>query len=149
MELLWTALPQTNDFETPFSLDVPDFTDQWWNRQVDRVQGQRSDFLSFTLHGEEVARAEVDRDTIDNIYVGLTPAPQVVELVFFEVRQSHRRKGIGRTAVDLITERYDGEMLIAFSQCADDFWAGIGWRHHPREDGSSDYRPLFVFDGRE
>lgn len=148
MSLVLNVLAQTMDFQRPFTVDVPGFTTEWWNRHVGRAQDQRSEFLSFTLSGDEVARAEVYRGSIGNIYVGLTPAPQIIDVAFFEVRDSYRRTGIGRAATGLITQRHEGEMLIAFSEEADHFWSGIGWKHYPREDGSRHHRALFVFDGR-
>lgn len=144
MDLTLTVLTQLSDFQTPFDVDALGFTEGWWDHRVGRARDQHSDFLSFTLNGNEVARAEVDRGTINNIYVGLTPAPEIVDVVFFEVRESRRRAGVGRAAIALIERRYDGEMLIAFSEEADDFWSGIGWTHYPRADRSPHHRPLFV-----
>ncbi|WP_269077567.1 hypothetical protein [Corynebacterium resistens] len=34
--------------------------------------------------------------------------------------------------------------MIAFSEGADEFWAGIGWHYYPRKDGDPHYRKLFV-----
>ncbi len=148
MTLVLNALPQRVDFRMPFALNVEGFTERWWDRRIGRVHERAGEFLSFTRDGEEVARAETDRGRIDNIYVGLAPVTEVVDIVFFEVRESHRLAGVGSAAIDLILRRYKGEMLIAFSEGADGFWSGIGWTFYPREDGSRHYRPLFVHDGR-
>lgn len=148
MTLVLTTLPQRVNFEMPFDVDAAGFNERWWDRRIERVCERAGEFLSLTRDGEELARAEIDRGGIDNICVGLTPASEVVDIVFFEVRDSHRLAGIGAQAIDLIVKRYEGEMLIAFSEEADGFWSGIGWTHHPREDGSRHYRPLFVHDGR-
>lgn len=147
MTLVLTALPQRVNFEMPFDVDAEGFNERWWDRPIGRVRERTGEFLSLTRNGEELARAEIDRGGIDNIYVGLTPASEVVDIVFFEVRESHRLAGIGTQAINLIVKHHEGEMLIAFSEEADGFWSGIGWTHHPREDGSRHYRPLFVHDG--
>lgn len=149
MDITVSELIQTEDFRSPFRF-VDGFTERWWNdnHRIGRVSNQKSQLFSFVRDGEELARAEVDRGTIGNIYVDLTPAEEIVDIVFFEVHEAHRGKGIGRAAIELILQQYPDDMVIAFSEEADDFWSGIGWKHHPRVEDPEMYRSLFVHDAR-
>lgn len=143
MKTVLKQLVQTLDYVMPFNLETPGIEPDWWGHIVGPVWDQPSEFFSVEIDGTEVARAEVERPTIDG-YVGVAPGTMVVELVFFEVRESHRRLGLGREAVAMIMQHYGDEVFAAFSEDADDFWAGIGWRSYPRIDGDAGYRTLFM-----
>lgn len=143
------VLDQVEDFFMPFDLTVEGFHDDWWDDRVGRVDTGHYDWLSFVDQGEEVARAEIDYDaTLGGDYTGPPFPRDVIDVTFIEVRKDRRRNGIGRAVMAHIVDRYPGRVLIAFSEEADEFWSSIGWYRRPRVDGDTNYRPLFVWDGR-
>lgn len=147
MKELQTAVP----WGSPFEPEVPGFNDQWWQRNRGLTQRSTMCLYSFMYDSEEVARAEVlvPPHKLEARYIGLDSPCLAVEISFFEVRAEYRRRGFGRESVQLITETFPEELLFAFSEQADHFWGGIGWKHHRRADeGFSRFRPLFVLDQR-
>lgn len=141
---------QVEDYIGPFDLDVEGFNDDWWNLRVGRVGTSHHDWFSFILDGREVARAEVDYAArLGGDYVGSSLPRDIIDIDFFEVRADRRGEGIGRQAVGLITSRYPGQLLTAFSEQADEFWGAIDWQRRARVDGSKLHRALFVWDGRQ
>ncbi|MCR2763841.1 GCN5 family acetyltransferase [Microbacterium sp. zg.B48] len=147
--LTMRSLDQVEDYFMPFDLEVDGFTDGWWDNRVGRVGTSHYDWLSFERDGVEVARAEVDYTaTLGGEYLGRPLPRDVVDIPFLEVREGYRGGGIGRRAVDLITAKYAGSLLIAFSEQADEFWTAVGWQRRPRLDSDTMYRRLVVWDGR-
>ena len=147
MRELRTFLP----WQSPFNPDVPGFTNHWWQRDWGQSQSVKMHFYDFLYLDQEVARAEVlvPPHRLESRYIGLGSPCLAVEILLFEVRADRRREGIGRKAVQRIIEAYPGELLFAFSEKADHFWSGIGWKHYRRDDeGCFRLPPLFVFDQR-
>lgn len=141
---------QVEDYIGPFDLDVAGFNEDWWNLRVGRVGTSHRDWFSFTLDGQEVARAEVDYAArLGGDYVGPPLPRDIIDIDFFEVRADRRGEGIGRQAVGLIMSCYAGRLLTAFSEQADEFWEAIDWQRRARVDGSKLHRALFVWDGRQ
>lgn len=66
------------------------------------------------------------------------------EIWFFEIRHDLRRQHYGAEFAKHLIRHYTAWPLIAFSEDADEFWAGIGWHYHPRKDGDAHYRKLFI-----
>lgn len=136
-------------YHLPFDAGVLGFNERWWvNRPVPMMR-DRHDWFSFVVDGEEVARAEVDWATrLGGDYAGPPLPREVVQITFIEVRADRRGAGIGRWTITSLISRYPGSVLVAFSEQADDFWAGVGWERRRRADGDARYRPLFVWDRR-
>lgn len=104
--------------------------------------------------GNEVARAVISNATIngDN-YEGLENSIAVRDIDFFEVRRQYQRKGLGREAATLLVDRYQRQVLSAFSidESADSFWSAAGFVYFPRKDQADiresshrSYDPLFL-----
>lgn len=142
MKLLMQKLTVKETWRTPFDDTAEGFNPRWW---LSMTFSKDDDCWTFSLNGVEVARALINRGTINNVYENLTPAPSIVDIVLFEVRAQYRNKGIGHEAVSLILERYPNEMITAFSEQADEFWSSVGFRYHQRTDDERT-RPLFVYD---
>lgn len=138
-------LQQADNFVSPFADDNEAFPGRWWN-EWDRIGDNSTRALNFTKGGEEVARAEVDPEAriIASNYVGAGLREDIVDVTFFEVRESRHRQGIGRAAAALIVDHYPGRDLVAFSQDADHFWASIGWQRFTRVDNDEGFPSLFV-----
>jgi hypothetical protein len=136
---------QTEDYQSPFNLRTPGFNDRWWGGRLHRLAAVGHDTFIVLDGVEEVARAEVDpKYVLAGHYVGLRTPRSVVNVGFFEVRADLRLRGYGQEAVELLIHQYPGRDLIAFSEQADHFWAGSGWVHFPRADGSRRHQPLFA-----
>jgi GNAT superfamily N-acetyltransferase len=119
------------------------FTHTWWHRQWDL--GDRYSLWSVLEDKGEVARIELDEDVYYDHYDGVPPlGPAVLEVDLFEVSSSARLRGIGRAALQLVAEQHPGRRLVAFSEEADAFWAGLGWIKYDHPEGFPSYRPLFV-----
>ncbi len=140
------ALEQTRDYVKPFDQRVNGFTTHWWRDRAGAAGSNPNvELVSFVDGEEEVARAEVHtRTPLYAEYVDLSAPRELVEVVCIEVRANQRGRGIGTRAVRLLERRYRDDALFAFSEGADDFWAGVGWRHFLRADGDRAYPPLFV-----
>jgi len=138
-------LQQVKNFVSPFAADDEGFPGRWWDRW-DRIGDNSTRALNFTMGGEEVARAEVDpaAHIVTSNYVGVGIREDIVDVTFFEVRESRHRQGIGRGAVALIVDHYPGRDLVAFSHDADHFWASIGWQRFTRMDKDEGFPSLFV-----
>lgn len=138
------AIPRA-DYQPAFDLAVPGFTVGWWDRATRLTHIDTDRFSIFELD-EEIARVEVDPDSRIALedYVELEISMPVVNIEFFEIRADQHRRGHGRQAIAMLSDHYQGRDLIAFSEGADEFWAGVEWRHVPRIDESRLYRPLFV-----
>lgn len=78
-----------------------------------------------------VALLELDQSNDRAYWQGtayqLTPeGPEVLEIQFIDVRDTHRGRGIGTTIIDQLTARYPDLQLIALSERADHFWESLG-----------------------
>jgi hypothetical protein len=136
---------QRADYESPFDLSVPGFEERWWDH-AKRIRFDAEDTFSFFDGAEEVARAEVVHDwDFDRIsYELIDLDPHAPNISFFEVRRDCYRQGVGRAALKLLASHYGNRDIIAYSEDADEFWAGIGWRRVRRLDGDEAFRPLFA-----
>lgn len=142
-----SKLEQVRDYVKPFKQRAEGFNPGWWRDRAGRVGDHPNvELLSFIDADEEVARAETDTAaTLFNGYVGLSAPPTATEVRFIEVRADLQRRGIGRSVVKLLEDRYRDKTMFAFSEGADQFWVNVNWQHYPREDGDTRfYRPLFV-----
>ena len=128
-----TQLNPQNLGNPPYNLDVPGFNDSWWEHTF---HAPTKDF-SFRFENEEVARVKVLYQPLQAPYIGIQNQHQVKLIQFLEVRADHRRQGIGAQAISLLSGLHPDPYLVAFSSEADDFWSGIGWTWHPREDGET------------
>ena len=160
MTLEMLPLHPTQDFVTPYDYDTENFTERWWNCPLapETIKDQRkNDYWSFRDEGAEIARAWLDKGTIDDVYVGLKPPEEIVDIAFFEVSRRFRRQGYGTSAVRLLVSHYKGWLLTAFpiDAAADAFWGSTGFTYRPRKDGT-DHRgsrdrthdPLYTLGNR-
>jgi GNAT superfamily N-acetyltransferase len=126
----------------PYARDAG-FTYEWWHRLWDL--GHRYSLWSVVDGDVEVARIALDQEVHYDHYNGVPHlGPNVLEVNFFEVSAALRRQGLGRAALELVAERNPGRRLVAFSEEADAFWAGLGWTRYDHPDGFPWYRPFFV-----
>lgn len=126
----------------PYALD-DGFTYDWWHRVWDL--GRRYSLWSVVAGKVEVARIELDQEVSYDHYAGVPSLGEhVLEVDFFEVSATLRGQGLGQAALELVAERNPGRRLVAFSEEADDFWAGLGWTRYDHPDGFPSYRPFFV-----
>lgn len=138
---------QTRDYRSPYLLS-DGFNKRWWNTGFYRAETQKDQYLGFYLGASEVARAKVQIRLLGDLYEDLEPPSRVTEISFLEVHKAFRGQGLGRAVVQNIVDKHPDEVLIAFSEGANDFWLALGWRYHPRLDGDQRHRSLFIFDAR-
>lgn len=150
----------TQDFVTPYDYDTEGFTERWWHSSLtaEPLEDQKkNDYWSFREGVDEIARAWVDRGTLDDLYVELDPPDVITDIVFFEVKKQCRRQGHGTAAARLLTSHYEGQLITAFpiDAAADSFWHSAGFTYRPRRDGADrrgaknqEYDPLLIFDKR-
>jgi GNAT superfamily N-acetyltransferase len=119
------------------------FTYAWWHRLWDL--GHRYSLWSVVDGDVEIARIELDQEVHYDHYNGVPYLERdVLEVDFFEVSAPLRGQGLGRAVLELVAERNPGSRLVAFSEEADGFWAGLGWARYDHPDGFPSYRPFFV-----
>lgn len=136
---------QTRDYRSPYLLSGG-FNTRWWSTGFYRAETQEDQYLGFYLGESEVARAKVQIQPIGNLYENFEPPSLVTEIFFLEVHQAFRGQGVGRAIVQLLVDRYPGELLVAFSEGTDEFWRALSWRYHPRLDGDQRHRSFFILD---
>lgn len=117
----------------PYDLELPGFNRSWWQSTFNTP----TDYLSFSVKEEEVARSEILHQPLRDFYIGISGPHKVRLIQFLEVRSDLQRQGFGAQAVSLLSELYPDPYLVAFSSKADDFWSRIGWTWHPRKDGET------------
>lgn len=119
------------------------FTHHWWHRLWD-ISDRRS-LWSANQNGHEVARINLDQEVSYEHYDRVPDlGPNVLEIDFFEVSSAVRKKGVGRSVLQLIAERFPDKRLVAFSEEADAFWSGLDWSRYDHPYGFPAYRPFFV-----
>ncbi|PSK66981.1 hypothetical protein B0E53_01056 [Micromonospora sp. MH33] len=122
------------------------FNDRWWyNSPV--YPDSKSLFLRVLQNNIEVARVHLDNEVAIDHYADVPPlGATALEIQLVEVHNDHRGRGIGRTVVSLLHNRYPDRRLVAFSEGADGFWSSLGWRRHLHADPeeASSFRPLFI-----
>lgn len=145
-------LAQSEDFISPFPFDEDGFCDSWWHRNPGWIHDNetyRIERFQLLSNGTELGHAEIMDAELDDNYDGLDVERTFKEISFFEIRASHRRKGLGATFVDLLLKHYGRTAMIAFSEEADDFWSAIGWEYVPRNDGDvTSFRKLFASESK-
>lgn len=142
------VLPQEEDYRTPYEL-VEGFDDRWWHDRAGRVGDDDlggKEYLQFLADGNEIGRAEITDCSLSDSYDGIDTPVATKEIWLFEIRQDARRHGCGAAFAQHLLEHYQGTPLIAFSEDADEFWSGIGWRYYPHKNGEGwpHYRSLFI-----
>ena len=128
-----TQLNPQNLGNPPYNLDVIGFNNSWWENTFRAP----TEYFSFRLGKNEVARAMILYQTLQDSYIGIPGQCQARLIQFLEVRADHRRQGIGAQAVSLLSGLHPDPYLVAFSSEADIFWSRIGWTWHPRKDGET------------
>ncbi len=131
---------------TPFQV-VEGFDDRWWHEGAGRVGDDTlggKDYIQFLADGMEVGRAEITDWQLSDGYIGVDLEVRAKEIWFFEIRRDLRRQHYGAEFARHLIRHYAAFPLIAFSEGADEFLAGIGWHYYPRKDGNTHYRKLFV-----
>lgn len=127
---------------TPFEPNE-EFNGEWWDSPPYLIDEPH--YVNAMLDGIEVARVELDYDFGGSMHLG---APKLgsaaLEIQFFEVAKSYRRQGVGVEVVQRLIARYPDRRLLALSEDADEFWASLGWSRYDYNDGTHQYRPLFV-----
>lgn len=109
------------------------FTPRWW---APRISQDHSTFLALNDEdGTELVRVEIVDAVYPGNYVGITESPEYIKIHLIEVHADHRRRGLGRTTLALLAERYPCRRLVAFSE-ADAFWESVGWSRHVHRDDS-------------
>ncbi|MBQ1041456.1 hypothetical protein KBX03_02940 [Micromonospora sp. C72] len=133
----------------PFSYEEAGvgFNDRWWyNRPI--YPSDTGVFLRVVENDSEVARIHLIDDEVDIDHYADVPSvgASALKIHLLEVRNGHRGRGIGRTAVPLLRKHYPDRRLMAFSEGADGFWSSLGWRRHLCSDPEmvSSYQPLFI-----
>jgi GNAT superfamily N-acetyltransferase len=130
--------------DSPFE-ECEGFTAAWWAEVPFTYENGRIELLLFRSAGVEVARAQIEFDKAPGpMYDVPALAARYVELVFLEVSESHRRRGIGKRAVEAIMDRYPGVGLLAYSEEADVFWDMLGWQRFMHGEEPIRHRPLYV-----
>jgi GNAT superfamily N-acetyltransferase len=129
-----------------FDLDDYGFEPHWWDAEVRSAELDRNEFFRWTLDGHEVARAHIDHGSEFKIHYDalMRHSEPTYSIPFFEVRGNSRRQGIGREAIRQLEDKYPDQLLAAFSENADGFWANNGWVLCARADGDTLFRPLFA-----
>lgn len=120
------------------------FNTRWWHEyHIDM------EWFSFWQGELEVAHAgTVSPYTLSDNYENIIPPCEGVEIAFFEVHKDYRGRGIGRSSLELIKRKYPNTRLFAFSKNADNFWSGVGWIYHPRQDDHiGHYWRLYIYNG--
>lgn len=118
-----------------------DFNTQWW----DRKQYARTWFVQALLGDEEVSRVQLDPDVDLTGYVGVWNARvRDLEIAYFEVSARWRQRRIGSAVIRALAELYPDHRLVASSEGADPFWAGLGWRLCFYPSGASRRPPYFI-----
>lgn len=148
LELVEIGRPQGERLWFPFTHEEAGlgFTRQWWYGNP-VYPGSQSTFLRVMHKDMEVARVHLDDEVDFGHYAGVPRlGAAALDIQFIEVRDAHRLRGIGRTAIQLLQSRYPDRRLVAFSEGADGFWSSLGWsRHvHADPDWAQHYRPLFI-----
>ncbi|MFC7530162.1 hypothetical protein ACFQV6_15950 [Actinoplanes sp. GCM10030250] len=126
----------------PFA-ESDEFSRDWWRHQFDPEDPYI--LLEVRLGEVEVARLDLEPGVvIDEAYATPELGTTTLEIGFFEVAQSQRRRGFGTVIMLGLHVRYPDRRLLAFSQEADEFWASLGWRRYDHPDGPDAHRPLFM-----
>ncbi|WP_343442053.1 GNAT family N-acetyltransferase [Micromonospora schwarzwaldensis] len=122
------------------------FNERWWYNNPVYPRPERT-FLRVTESNSEVARVSLGDDVDIRNYAEVPPLGAIaLEIRFIEVHSDHRGRGIGRTVVDLLHDRYPERRLVAFSEGADGFWSSLDWPRylHIDPEEASRRRPLFI-----
>ena len=123
-------------YASPYEYEANEFNHRWWNSSaLNRLNEPDRFCLSFLNEGQEIARAFLAPYTLADDYVNYSLSRDVMLIDFFEVAESCRRKGFGKSAVELIIQHFQKRILAAFSENADDFWTAAGFTNYPRVDG--------------
>lgn len=133
-----------SSYSPSFEYKPEGFNTRWWHEHHDGM-----DWFNF-LHGNiELARAGIISPyTLEADYKEVIHPCTGVQIAFFEVHKEYRRKGFGRSSLELIKQKYPDTKIFAFSENADDFWSGIGWIYHPRQDDHiGHYQKLYIYNG--
>lgn len=127
---------------TPFEMNE-EFNGDWWDSPPHSTDDPH--YVTAILGGVQVARVELDHNFRGSSHFG---APRLgataLEIQFIEVAKSHQRQGVGAGVVRGLLERYPDRRLLALSEDADGFWAGLRWNRYDHHDGPHLYRPLFI-----
>lgn len=128
----------------PFT-ECDEFTFEWWSRGT--YLSDDPHYVQALIEGVEVARVELDHEFEGSDHLGAPDlGTSALEIQFFEVARSHRRRGIGSTVIQQLTGAYPQQRLLAMSEEADEFWLSLGWQRYDHPDCY--YRPLFVAPAR-
>lgn len=120
--------------------DSADFDEDWWNDlNVGGVGSAESDFL-YRIEdsaGREVSRVLIVEDVlpISDAYRAPGMPSGYLEIKFFEVAASARRRGIGARVAELVRHEFPDSPLVAFSEGGDDFWSSLeGWSRFENQE---------------
>lgn len=133
-----------SSYSPSFKYKPEGFNTRWWHEyHIDM------EWFSFWQGDLEVARAgTVSPYTLSANYENIISPCEGVEIAFFEVHKDYRGRGIGRSSLELVKRKYLNTRLFAFSENADNFWSGVGWIYHPRQDDHiGHYRRLYIYNG--
>lgn len=140
-------VPPTGGFSEwePFEEDSQ-FNADWWNGSGEyEDDAQRYSWWSLMDRQREVARLELDREVHLDEYSAVPDLGSAVcEIQLIEVVPGLRRSGIGRQVMHVLAHQHPHARLLAFSEEANEFWAGLGWVRFNHRKGSPPNRPLFV-----
>ncbi len=148
ISLVELVRPPGERFWFPFDFDEAGngFNLDWWhNGPV--YPDARSTFLRIVDEVTEVCRVHLSHSASIDHYADVPVfGATCLEIAFIEVRAGLRRRGIGGAVIELLAERYSDRRMVAFSEGADGFWAGLGWSRHLPADPEDVpfFRPLFI-----
>lgn len=138
MELNWvevSADPSVAPFEYFTEVEGYQFPDMW--RLYD-VPEDESYWLFTDSSGEEVARLHLDeRPGLSE--AGYDPGVDddlTVQIVFLDVRESSRGRGLGRWIAAWVCSGFPDRRVVALAkEEAEGFWRSIGWEESRAEQG--------------
>jgi GNAT superfamily N-acetyltransferase len=127
----------------PFGSDHEGYAFNWHNviSGADKYTHYR-----VMLDGVEVARLVTDETVYLEHYGEASQyVDAALEIQTLEVRDDHRRQGVGRTVISELMRRFHDRRLVALSQDddSDKFWGnGLGWKRFENIDAQC--RPAYV-----
>lgn len=130
--------------DRPDYRESAEFTMPWWSQAEFGAEGSCT-WMSLIVASNEVARVMLEpRDAFSRWFAIKTP-DSFMEVVFFEVAVSQRRRTLGTRIVAELEKRYPYRTLAAVSQdChSDAFWSAVKWRRY-QHSALADFRPVYI-----
>ena len=125
----------------PFNDAVSYAHPDWWNPHLFGTDDPW--YVQVLEDDTEVARIELKEDVEIEHYANVpVVGSERLEIAFIEVAAAACGRGIGTQAVRGLERQHPDRRLLAYSEEADGFWAGLSWERFDHPDG--DWRVLFI-----